>query len=204
MRKFILPFLMLAIVGMMGLSSCNGCSKGGPDNQASHDYDGVVQDFTAGVGNIQSLHRQTMYTLAGGKDYEWRNSKVLFNDTITMENIGELHVTDVTDVFQYIGEDVLVQIISSNVKQGTVIPYPIHDIWIEDSNLSELEIRLGAEDALLRLKEWNGVLPVSASMSLRCPVGPKKCNAQWVIGNIYDVIFIDAVTGDIATSNPAF
>ena len=41
-------------------------------------------------------------------------------------------------------------------------------------------------------------------MSLRLPVGPVACNAQWVIGDVYDVIFVDAVTGEISDVNPAF
>ena len=55
-----------------------------------------------------------------------------------------------------------------------------------------------------RLKQWNGVIPPAVCMSLRYPVGPCECNAQWVIGDAFDVIFIDAVTGEISNWNPAF
>lgn len=203
----LLGVLLLAVTGLM-ISSCKGCKGDTPKNdgqEAYHDYDGVVEDFTAGTAQIQALHRQTMYNLAGGVKYEWRNSRVILNDVITMENIDELHVTDVNDVFCYWNErGPWVQYVNSNVKYGMQIPWPINDVWIEDSDLSNLQIQLSAEDALQRLKEWNGIIPPATFLTLRCPVGPKDCNAQWVIGNVNDVIFIDAVTGEINDSNPAF
>lgn len=203
----LLGVLLLAVTGLM-ISSCKGCKGDTPKNdgqEAYHDYDGVVEDFTAGTAQIQALHRQTMYNLAGGVKYEWRNSRIILNDVITMENIDELHVTDVNDVFCYWNErGPWVQYVNSNVKYGMQIPWPFNDVWIEDSDLSNLQIQLSAEDALQRLKEWNGIIPPATFLTLRCPVGPKDCNAQWVIGNVNDVIFIDAVTGEINDSNPAF
>ena len=195
-----------------GMTSCSGCGNGEPKGEPSFesagvqsDYDGVVDDFTAGVEHIQALHRQTMFSLIGGAYYEWRNSKVLFNGAISFENIDELKVTDVTDVFSYWnGAGPHVQIIASNVLDGTIIMPVIYDVWIEDANLSDKAIKLTAEDVLERLKAWNGVLPPARSMSLRYPVGPCECNAQWVIGNAFDVIFVDAVTGEISNWNPAF
>jgi hypothetical protein len=57
----------------------------------------------------------------------------------------------------------------------------------------------------LRLKEWNGVLPKDCDfIILRLPVGPKDCNPQWVFGDIGDVLFIDAITGEIRDYDPAF
>lgn len=209
MKKIVLFGLLLAIVSIMatGCSGCQSENKEQPKESVdNHDYDGVVQDFTAGVSQIQALHRQTMYTLIDGQPYQWRNSKVLFNDTITFDALDELKVTDVTDVFYY-WDDVKgphVQIIATDVVKGTIIMPVIKDVWIEDANLSDKEVKLSAEDVLKRLKEWNGIIPPAVCMSLRYPVGPCECNAQWVIGDAYDVIFVDAVTGTISNWNPAF
>lgn len=212
MKKIIFLMLALVTLGMtVGVVACAGCSKGETQKiddpvVVYHDYDGVVQDFTAGVEHIQALHRQTMFSLIDGQEYQWRNSKVLFNDSITQESIDNLHVVEVTDVFFYWDKVVgpQVQYIATNVKKGTMIPPTIQDVWIEDANLSDKEIKLTVKDVLNRLKEWNGVLPPARGMSLRYPVGPCECNAQWVIGNEFDVIFIDAVTGDISNWCPAF
>jgi hypothetical protein len=131
---------------------------------------------------------------------------VLFNDSITLENIDDMNVVEVTDVFFYWDSVVgpQVQFIATNVKKGTLIPPAIQDIWIEDANLSDKEIKLTCEDVLKRLKEWNGVIPPGISMSLRYPVGACECNAQWVIGDVSDVIFVDAVTGEVSNWDPAF
>ncbi len=210
MKKSILLGLLLAIAGMMvtGCSSCQSEKQKQGESvstQIYHDYDGVVLDFTAGVSHIQALHRQTMNALVNGNQYEWRNSQVLLNDVITAENIDNLHVTDVNDVFYYWQDGPWVQYVNSNVKNGLQIPWPIQDVWIEDADMSECTINLSAEDVLQILKKWDGLIPDgSKSLVLRLPVGPMQCNAQWVIGNIGDVIFVDAVTGEVTNWNPAF
>ena len=217
-----LIFASLAIIAIIGFSSCNGCKGGTPNIDdpvvVYHDYDGVVQDFTAGTAHIQSLHRQTMFgliqhlqdeghTIALDGKYQWRNSLVILNDTVTMENIDDLHVVSVRDVFFYWDNKrgPQVQYITDNVKDGTQIPYPINDIWIEDADMSDKPVKLSAEEALMRLKEWNGILPKDCDfIILRLPVGPKDCNVQWVFGDVDEVLFIDAVTGEVRDYDPAF
>ena len=248
MKKTTIGKLMLALVIAvltvgMAFASCSGC-KGSNSEQANapeeqsvaldlrslatkgtqepvapwHDYDGVVQDFTAGTSHIQALHRQTMYgiiqhlqdegrTIVPDGKYQWRNSLVILNDTVTQENIDDLHVVSVRDVFFYWDNQrgPQVQYITDHVKDGTQIPYPITDVWIEDTDMSDAPIRLSAEEALMRLKEYNGVLPKDCDfIILRLPVGPKDCNPQWVFGDIGDVLFIDAVTGEVRDYDPAF
>lgn len=205
----VMGVLLLAVMALV--CSCNGCKGETPKIDdpvvVYHDYDGVVQDFTAGTGHIQALHRQTMASLTGGKEYQWRNSRVVFNEAVTFENIDDLHVVAVNDVFFYWDSQKgpMVQYINSHVKYGVQIPYPINDVWIEDADMSELPIKISAEQALMRLKEWNGILPKDCNfIILRLPVGPKDCNPQWTFGDVDDVLFIDAVTGEIRDYDPAF
>lgn len=204
----VMGVLLLAVMALV--CSCNGCAKTEKQDiqpvSLFHDYDGVVNDFTVGVAQIQALHRQTMFMTLGVEEYEWRNSKIVFNDSIKADNIDDLHVTDINDVFYYLDEQKgpQVQFINSNVKNGTQIPWPINDVWIEDDNLSGAPIKLTAEQVLMRLKEVNCPIPPAKSMSLRLPIGPCECNPQYVVGDVYDVLFIDAVTGEVSNWNPAF
>lgn len=217
MKKSIILSLLLAIVSIMA-TGCTSCqSENTKQETVYHDYDGVVQDFTAGVSHIQALHRQKMYNIIqflkeqgheiALNNYQWRNSLVILNDTVTAENIDDLHIVSIRDVFYYWSNKFgpQVQYITDHVVYGTQIPYPISDVWIEDRDMSNAPIKLSAEEALTRLKEWNGILPKDCNfIILRLPVGPKDCNPQWVFGDIGDVLFIDAVTGEIRTWNPAF
>lgn len=205
-NHFLLSVLVAIAMGMMagGLASCGGCASGGSEKTVSPgEYDGVVCDFTAGVGHIVAMHRQTMFTLYKGEQYAWYETRVLLSDSLTLENIGNIKVTDVTDIFQLF-DPARCQYISTNVEKGTVILKPVHDIWIEDCDMSDAEIKLWPEDVMERLKMWDGIIPPAVGMTLRIPLGPRRCNAQWVIGNIMQVIFVDAVTGDITDWCPAF
>ncbi len=205
MKKLIFC-LTLMIIGLTA-TGCGSCqsenNKQGSGVMAQADYDGVAQDFTSGVANIVALHKQTMFSMIKG-EYEWRNLQVLFNETINAETLDDLHVIDITDVFYYWKDGPWIQFITSNVDKGMLISARIPDVWVEDCNMNDAEIRLWPEDVLNLLKEWNGIIPQSNGMILRMPLGPRDCNAQWVIGGISDVIFIDAVTGDITNWCPAF
>lgn len=202
MKKKILLGFLFAIACIVA-TGCSCKSENKKQEVKSADYDGVVQDFTAGVDHITALHRQTMFTIYKGEQYAWYETRVLFNDSIKWDTIGDLKVVDVTNIFQLF-EPARCQYISSNVKEGTIIPPAIPDIWIEDCDMSDVEVKLWPEDVLERLQQWDGVLPPAVGMTLRIPLGPRRCNAQWVIGNMMQVIFVDAVTGDITNWCPAF
>ena len=206
MKKMIVC-LMLAIVGLMatGCSSCGSENKqDGEKALVQADYDGVSVDFNGDVDHIVALHRQMMFRLTGGQEFEWRNLQALFNDTLTAETLDDLHIVDITDVFYYWDNGPWVQYITSNVAKGTLIPARIPDVWIEDGDMSHAVIKLWPEDVLDRLKAWNGIIPPSKGMILRLPIGPRRCNAQWVLGGMGEPLFVDAVTGDITNWCPAF
>jgi hypothetical protein len=46
--------------------------------------------------------------------------------------------------------------------------------------------------------------PHSKHVTLRNPIGPVAINTQWIFGNVHEQIWVDAVTGECANSNPAF
>ena len=203
MKKIFFMGFLLMIVSMIttGCSSCQ--SENNKQELIINDYDGVIQDFTASVENITALHRQIVFEVVGDQQINWYETRAIFNDTITFENLDDLHIVDINNVFQTFDPDLCWQV-TSNVKYGTMLPSPVPGLWIEDFDLNRAEIDLSVEDVLQRLQEWDGILPPAKQITLRKPVGPKECNAQYVIGNIAEVIWIDAVTGDIRNTCPAF
>lgn len=210
MKKTFLFGLLLATAFMAGMSSCSGCSDNAPSggqeqvkNKFQTDYDGVIPDESEAAEHIIAVQRQTMFGLAGGKEYCWYETRFTFNDSLKSESLDALALMEITSTFQTFGPE-LCYTITTNAAKGTLIPAPVPGLWIEDFDLSGERIELGILDVLNRLQEWNGILPSAVSVVLRKPVGPKECNAQYVIGNPYDVIFVDAVTGDITDWNPAF
>ena len=52
--------------------------------------------------------------------------------------------------------------------------------------------------------EVNLPKPHSKHVVLRKQIGPKACNPQWIFGNITSQIYVDAVTGEVNSKNPAF
>ena len=76
--------------------------------------------------------------------------------------------------------------------------------WVEDYPLIGDSIKLTYKDAFKRVMETNSPKPHTKNCVLRKPVGPIECNPQYVFGNIHVQLWVDAVTGDVNNSNPAF
>ena len=76
--------------------------------------------------------------------------------------------------------------------------------WVEDYPLIGDSIKLTYKDAFKRVMETNSPKPHTKNCVLRKPVGPVECNPQYVFGNIHVQLWVDAVTGDVNNSNPAF
>ena len=208
MKKNIFLCLLLAIACMVGMSSCNGCSKS--DKNAPNkehvtvftaDYDGVLPDLSDGAEHIIALHRQTMNEITGGKPYAWYEAKFTLADTLKQETLLDATVVEVTDVFQTVNPT-LCYFLTTNAVKGTLIPAPTPGLWIEDFDLSDCEVKLTIKDALARLAEVNMPIPDVTSVVLRKPVGPKPCNAQYVAGTAVRAVWVDAVTGNVTDMCP--
>jgi hypothetical protein len=50
----------------------------------------------------------------------------------------------------------------------------------------------------------NAPKPHSRQVVLRKEVGPNSINPQYIFGNFQAQLYVDAVTGDVKTKNPAF
>lgn len=196
MKKiFTLTFLMGFLIFF---ASCAGCSSKKED---------VKKDVEITLENIPSMistDRQTMY-LQMQEDYRWFESQVQFKNFYDEESTDEVY--SVVNIFQAVvekdsGADVTVYAFTHLADTTTV--YSEMGFWLEDSPLNEETIKLSWKDAYERMMATNHPKPHSKQACLRKPVGPQDCNAQYVFGNIQSQLWVDAVTGDVKNSNPAF
>ena len=206
MKKFLYLLVLVLSIVLTGCSSCQS-DKAKQETKTtkvfSADYDGVLPDLSKGASHIIATHRQTMYSIVKGKEYFWYETKFTFADTLKADTFDDNALVEVTSTFQTF-EPSLVYNITTNAAKGTLIPTPTPGLWIEDFDLGNAEIKLSINDVIEKLKAWNGVMPPAKAFYLRKPVGPIACNAQYVAGNPFKAVWVDAVTGEITESCPAF
>ena len=200
MKKFLM-FLM-SLVLIFGLSSCNSCTR----NQTTPTEETTPAVVELVVENVISTDRQAMY-LAHGGDYRWYETGIQLKDWLDEENDGAIDM--VVNIFQAIEEydstsfDTYVYKYQ-HFSDGTVNEDSVHGFWIEDDPLEQEVIKVTFKESYQKIQEVNLPRPHSRQVVLRKPIGPKDCNPQWVFGNLHEQIWVDAVTGEVANSNPAF
>lgn len=157
------------------------------------------------VENVVSMDREAMF-LNYGENYRWYETCVLLKDYFDEDSDGSFVM--VTNVFQALLDKTETSCDTYVVKfqhiGDSTITESVHSFWVEDCPLETEVINLTYEQAFQRIQEVNYPKPHSKHCILRKPVGPKDCNPQWVFGNIRMQIWVDAVTGEVKDSNPAF
>ena len=210
MKKFKL-FMMVALFSLMlGFSSCNGCGKATEPQPQTDSVevaaDSVVTNAVINVENVISLDRQSMYMKSGG-DYRWFETEILLPEFMDTENATSDPVM-VVNIFQKViergnGFDTYVYKFQ-HFNDGTVLTDSVQGFWIENVPMEDKEIVVKYVDAWEKMYQVNYPIPHSKHVTLRNPIGPVSINTQWIFGNINEQIWIDAVTGEAAGSNPAF
>lgn len=200
MKKII---LFLAAIAMVGLTSCNSC--GSKEEKSANDSTQVVKAGELVPEHVISTDREAMY-LKFGSDYRWFETAIKLKDFLDEECDGS--IASIENVFQAIVDqdeksaDVYVCIFGHSEEGDTVVTK--HSFWVEDMPLLDEEIKLSYKDAFEKVMETNSPKPHSRNCILRKPVGPLDCNPQWIFGNIRAQLWVDAVTGEVKSSNPAF
>lgn len=196
---------------IIGFSSCNSC-KNSPKIEPIADStevianDSVMPSAALVVENLISMDRQEMY-LKYKDNYRWYETGVLLPEFLDSEDATSEPVM-VVNVFQGLvekgnGFDTWVYKFQ-HFADGTVAKDSVQGFWIEDFPLNEEEISVKYLDAYKKIQEVNAPKPHSKNCVLRKPIGPVDCNAQYVFGNIKEQLWVDAKTGAVKNSNPAF
>lgn len=201
MKKF-LVFLM-GLMLMIGVSSCNSCTKGQTEPVDQTDTTVVVAVPT--VEEIIGLDKQAMF-LNHAEDYRWYETGVQLNDWLDGECDGSFNL--VVNVFQAVEARDSASFDTYVVKYQhvgeDVFEEAIHGFWVEDYPLENEAIKVTFAEAFQKVQEVNLPKPHTRQVVLRKQVGPKPANPQWIFGNLRSQIYVDAVTGAVSKDNPAF
>lgn len=187
----------------MSFMSCTGCSSSKEDIKLQ---DSVVATTVLDVEHSIALDRQTMY-VNYKDDYRWFETEILlpeFMDSANATSNPEMVVNILQSVVERgNGADVWVHKFQ-HFKDGTIAHDSIQGFWIENYALNDEVIKLKYTEAWDRMMATNFPKPHSKHVTLRNPIGPIAINTQWIFGNIHEQLWVDAVTGDVKNSNPAF
>lgn len=185
--------LLMLMVGLI-VAGCS-CSRKNPKEQ---EIAKIV------VENTISTDREAM--ALKNLNYKWFETGILFEKYLDEENDGT--ISEVVNVFQTVEGDSIsfdTEVFKfQHFSDGTFASDSVKGFWIEDYPLNEEEIKVTFDSAFVLINQVNLPKPHSKYCTLRKPIGPKACNAQWIFGNIQSQIWVDAKTGEIRESNPAF
>ena len=162
-------------------------------------------NLPSSIESLIAMDRMYMY-MNYGEDYRWYEVQARLNNFLDEENDGSME--SVTIVFQAIVNrsessfDTLV-VMFTHDESGVDISVN-HSFWIEDYSLNDEKIVLTFDEAFDKIHQVNLPKPHSKNVTLRNPIGPKAVNAQYIFGNLRSQLWVDSVTGEVATSNPAF
>lgn len=209
MKKSILLMLTLLFSLCIGFTSCNGCkSEKKTDTEKvvkSNDANGVLAEPV--VENLISTDRQGMFLKYNNDStfYQWYETCIRLNDFLDEDPDGSFEL--VSNIFQVVfekGKGADTYVYKSQYFGGKHEVDSVQGFWIEDCALNDMPIKLTYKQAFEKAMQANAPKPHSKNCILRCPVGPKSINPQYVFGNLKAQLWVDAVTGDVKTSNPAF
>lgn len=196
MKKLIFAFSFVACLFMM---SCS-CEK----NKSVNDAE-TTDSAALVVENVTGMDRQKMFQ-DYGKDYRWFETCIVLKDYLDSEECDGT-VTGISNIFQVVvekdnGADVRV-VMFTHVGDSTQVDVA-NSFWVEDFPMNEDAIKLTFKDAYDRVMAANAPKPHSRQVVLRKEVGPNSINPQYIFGNSQAQLYVDAVTGDVKTKNPAF
>ena len=197
MKKTFIFALLMGVIA--SFCACDGCGK----KEGNVEVGDSVAPFV--VENIISTDKQAMFVNHGG-DYRWFETMVLFNDFLDEETDGS--IAEVVNVFQaVVGNDSCADVKVfkfQHLADGTFAADSVNGFWIEDLPIVDSLAIIPFDSAYTLIQQVNYPKPHSKHACLRTPLGPIPVNPQWVFGNTQSQLWVDAVTGEVKPTNPAF
>lgn len=190
-------FIVFAVALGMLLTSCNKCSNGTK----------VINEEESTIEMVNQNDWNAMFAQYDETRLCWYECDMKLVDFLDAECNGEIE--DLVNVYQVI---IPIDSTSYNTWVYKIQHFKGHEaikdstqgFWIEDAPLDINEIKISYREAYDKVMAVNLPKPHSRYVTLRNPLGPIAVNPQYVFGNVESQIWVDAVTGEISESNPAF
>ena len=163
------------------------------------------QPVELNVENVISTDREQMYLNTNG-DYRWYETMILLDKCLDEESPKIAEIVNIFQVAEFEDSttaDVYVHKFQ-HFADGNSTHESIRGFWVEDFPLNDSIIAVTYQQAFEKIQQVNFPKPHSRHVCLRNPIGPISINPQWVFGNINEQLWVDAVTGEVKNSNPAF
>ena len=195
--------LVLGIGLLMGLYSCDPKNK---TQEAAVTDTEITANGSVKVDYTISADREYMF-VNHQSDYRWYETSIVLSSYLDAADQSGV-VACVANVFQVVtpedsgGADTYVVQITHTPTEVQIDEQ--HGFWIEDYPLNEQGIKLTFQQAYDKLMSANYPKPHSRHCVLRKQVGPVDANPQYIFGNSRAQVYVDAVTGNVSNTNPAF
>lgn len=135
-------------------------------------------------------------------DFKWYECEILLNDFLNKENDGT--IAELVNVFQ-VNDSINSQVYKfQHFPDGTTNVDSIMGFYVENLNMTLEDITIPYDSAYSLIMSVNYPKPESRHVTIRKPLGPQICNTQYIFGNKNSQLWVDAFTGEVKTSNPAF
>lgn len=186
--------ILLALTVGLTSSKCTS-EKKNPSNFAQ---------TTLTVENTVSMDKEQVF-LNHGNNFRYFETTAVLDNYVDADD--EHNVVSVENVFQVLFDedeksiDTKVLIFSHNLDGGDVDIHE-HAFWVGNEALNDKTIKLTFKDAIQRVYETNCIKPHTRYVVLRKELGPVDANPQYIFGK--GKLYVDAVTGSVSETNPAF
>lgn len=206
-KTILLSLLMLVSVALTGCYSCHSdkAKQEVVKVDDAKDASGVLAPLV--VEHLTITDKEAIFLQYGG-DYRWYETCILLADWLDSEDQEGL-VAGVSNVFQVTydkGGDSYdtYAIVYAHTPIASTIDTK-HGFWVGDYPLNDAKITLTFQQAYEQVVKSNYVKPHSRQCVLRREVGPvPDVNPQYIFGNTHAQLYVDAVTGEVSSENPAF
>ena len=156
-----------------------------------------VEPYEINVEDINLMDCDYMSETYG--DFKWYECDIRLKGFLDEENNGS--IDELVNVFQ-VNDSVNSMVYKiQHFSDGTHFIDSVEGFYIENLPMELENVKVSYTNAFIKINEINYPKEHSKNVCIRKPLGPIECNEQFIFGKS---IWVDATTGEVSTTDPAF